>query len=75
MALNQKAPGGATTGHKENSRSHTGNQHNAAENGKLQSRVRSSESSSQNLAGRDMRATERAKEGARNAGTRQKKEG
>jgi hypothetical protein len=62
MALNQKARGGATTGHKENSRSHTGNQHNAAENGKLQSRVRSSQSSSQNLAGRDMR-------------TRQKKEG
>jgi hypothetical protein len=56
MALNQKARGGATTGHKENSRSHTGNQHNAAENGKLQSPVRSSESSTQNLSGRDVRA-------------------
>lgn len=59
MGMNQKARGGATTGHQGNSRSHTGNQHNAADNGKLQSGVRSNESSAQNLAGRDMRAKAR----------------
>ena len=55
---------GASTGHAENSRSHTGSQHKAAENGRPRSRVRSSESSSQNLAGRDMRTAPK-KEGIR----------
>jgi hypothetical protein len=61
MGMNRKAEGGATTGHKENSRSHTGDQHNAAENGKLPKGARRSESSSQNLGGRDTRESKEAK--------------
>lgn len=59
MAMNQKGRGGATTGHKENSRSHTGNQHNPGDKSKVQGGSRSSESSSQNLSGRDMRTKQK----------------